>query len=84
MKSPRQVRERGRKGKDFLNHLTSSYAYLKILTSHLGEGSSAIKNQEDVSKVYGKILGEVGGSSLAIPNLRWEMTPRSASGICDV
>lgn len=85
MKSPRQVRERGRKIKDFLNHLTSSYAYLKIPTSHPGDGSSAMKNQEDVSKVYGKILGEIGGSSLAIPNLRWEMAPRSVSGmICGV
>jgi hypothetical protein len=34
---------------------------------------SAIKKQEDSSKVYGRILGEVGGSSLTIPDLRWEI-----------
>jgi len=46
---------------------------------------SAIKQQEDSSKVYGRILGEVGGSSLTIPDLRWEMAPRSVSVmICGV
>jgi hypothetical protein len=25
--------------------------------------------------VYGRILGEVGGSSLTIPDLRWEIAP---------
>jgi hypothetical protein len=30
---------------------------------------------------YGRILGGVGRSSLAILDLRWEMAPRLASGM---